>query len=179
MRVKPICFTQNNLLLLCIMQGDCRTYSYCVALSSDQTVVNWNDLLAYARIIPRICHNVNRVCYAFGPAIREPIADVTPTYLTMNVLATLREADHVANKMLRAHGCYGKVAQMPVVLIPVHFDRDPSQRMPSFQHSVVLRPFISQDFMTGLPAVPDVHLPLEVIAFLVLSLTSRSNMMFY
>ena len=53
---------------------------------------------------------------------------------------------------------------MPVVLIPIHFDRDrdSNQRIPSCQHSIVFRPFISQDFMTGLPAIPNKHLPLEV-----------------
>lgn len=44
---------------------------------------------------------------------------------------------------------------MPVVLIPVHFDRDTATRMPSCQRSIVLRPFLTADFMTGLPAVPN------------------------
>jgi GMP synthase (glutamine-hydrolysing) len=82
----------------------------------------------------------------------------------MNVLATLREADFLANKVLRDSGYDKKLAQMPVVLIPIHFDRDrdSNQRIPSCQHSIVFRPFISQDFMTGLPAIPNKHLPLEV-----------------
>ena len=144
-------------------QGDSRTYSYCVALSSDQGPPNWEDLMTYARIIPRVCHNVNRVCYVFGKAIREPVTDVTTTFLTANVISTLREVDFLVNKTLREEGCYKKIAQMPVALIPIHFDRDPSLRTPSCQRSVVLRPFISQDFMTGLPAIPGVHLPQEVI----------------
>lgn len=43
---------------------------------------------------------------------------------------------------------------MPVVLIPIHFDRDPANRIPSCQRSVVLRPFITSDFMTGVPVIP-------------------------
>lgn len=60
---------------------------------------------------------------------------------------------------------YGKnIAQMPVVLIPVHFDRDTATRMPSCQRSIVLRPFLTADFMTGLPAVPNTDmLPLDVV----------------
>lgn len=46
------------------------------------------------------------------------------------------------------------LAQMPVVLIPIHFDREPVNRLPSCQRSIVLRPFISNDFMTGIPAIP-------------------------
>ncbi len=133
-----------------------------MALSSDQAQINWDDLATYARLIPRVCHNVNRVCYVFGKAVREPVTDVTPTYLTNNILATLREADYLANNILRETGCYKKLAQMPVVLIPLHFDRDSSQRIPSCQRSVVFRPFISQDFMTGLPAIPNTHFPQDV-----------------
>ena len=132
-----------------------------MALSSDKPPA-WSDLFEYARLIPRVCHNVNRVCFAFGPAIREQVTDVTPTYLTMNVVATLREADHVTSKVLRDSGCYRSLAQMPVVLIPIHFDRDSTQRMPSCQRSIVLRPFVSSDFMTGVPGVPDVHIPHQV-----------------
>lgn len=132
-------------------------------MSSDQAPPNWEDLATYARIIPRVCHNVNRVCYIFGRAVREPLTDITPTYLTMNVLATLREVDYLANKVLRDSDCYKKIAQMPIVMVPIHFDRDASQRIPSCQRSVVLRPFLSQDFMTGLPAIPDQHLPHEVV----------------
>lgn len=51
---------------------------------------------------------------------------------------------------------------MPVILIPIHFDRDPAIRGPSCQRSVVLRPFKTQDFMTGMPAIPGIDLPLEV-----------------
>lgn len=147
------------------VQGDSRTYSFCLVLSSDQGSPNWEDLATYARIIPRICHNINRVCYAFGTPINETINEITPTHLTINVLATLREADFLANKVLRDSGYDKKLAQMPVVLIPIHFDRDrdSNQRIPSCQHSIVFRPFISQDFMTGLPAIPNKHLPLEVV----------------
>lgn len=47
-----------GLSLSCI-QGDCRTYSYVAALSSDDKVC-YKDLMTLAKLIPRICHNVNR-----------------------------------------------------------------------------------------------------------------------
>ncbi len=50
------------------------------------------------------------------------------------------------------------------VLLPVHFDRSVIERQPSFQRSVVLRPFKSQDFMTGVPGLPGVDIPNEVTA---------------
>jgi GMP synthase (glutamine-hydrolysing) len=54
------------------------------------------------------------------------------------------------------------ISQMPVVLIPIHFDRDYASRAPPCQRSVVLRPFCSQDFMTGTPAIPGHELPMHV-----------------
>ena len=51
---------------------------------------------------------------------------------------------------------------MPIVLIPVHFDRDPIDHIPSCQRSVVIRTFITNDFMTGVPAIPGKHIPVEV-----------------
>lgn len=60
-------------------------------------------------------------------------------------------------------GLYRKISQMPVVLIPVHFDRDPTNRTPSCSRSIVLRPFLTSDFMTGVPAIPgSEQLPLPV-----------------
>lgn len=52
---------------------------------------------------------------------------------------------------------------MPVILLPLHFDRDAALRAPSCQRSVVLRPFITQDFMTGIPAIPGIHIPVDVV----------------
>ncbi|KZS15635.1 putative GMP synthase [Daphnia magna] len=62
--------------------GYCRTYDYCVVLSSDQTQPNWNDLATYARLL-------QRVCYIFGKAVRESVTDVAPTYLTNNIFGDL------------------------------------------------------------------------------------------
>ena len=57
-----------------------------------------------------------------------------------------------------------KISQMPVVLVPIHFDRNPEDRplVPSCQRSVVIRTFITADFMTGIPATPDQHIPSSV-----------------
>ena len=68
-----------------------------------------------------------------------------------------------------SHKCYmdhpwyvtgemGKLSQMPLVLLPVHFDRDAMSHVPSCQHSVVLRTFVTHDFMTGIAATPGTHI---------------------
>ena len=59
-------------------------------------------------------------------------------------------------------GEMNKISQMPLVLIPIHFDRSNIERTTSFQRSVVIRPFVTQDFMTGVPAIPGKDISLDV-----------------
>ncbi|KAK9885455.1 hypothetical protein WA026_010951 [Henosepilachna vigintioctopunctata] len=152
------------------VQGDCRSYSYVVGISSEREP-DWDDMSFLAVLIPRICRNVNRVCYVFGGLVKEPIPDVTTTFLTSNVLSTLRQCDDLAMNILQNSGHMQSISQMPVVLIPLHFDRDQALRIPSCQRSIVLRPFCTQDFMTGLPALPGKQLPLDVVHKIVTEVT--------
>lgn len=141
------------------VQGDCRSYSYVVGLSEEQSKdsfespvnesMKFDHLIVLAKIIPRICHNINRVCYIFGDPVKHPVQDVTQTYLTPQVLSQVREADYVATQILVSRGYANAVSQMPIILIPVHFDRDVVARVQSCQRSVVIRTFITEDFMTG------------------------------
>lgn len=39
----------------------------------------------------------------FGDPVTGPVEDVTPTLLRQNVLATLRQADYLANEILIKH----------------------------------------------------------------------------
>ena len=102
-----------------------------------------------------------RVVYAFGPRIKEPVQEVTSTFLTQGILGTLRECDALAHQVLQSWDST-KISQMPVVLLPLHFDRDSSSHLPSCQHSVVIRTFLTADFMTGVAALPGKELPVEV-----------------
>merc|ERR1719359_1209713 len=79
------------------VQGDGRTYSYPCVLSGS-TPPDWPLLLEFARLIPKVCHNVNRVCYAFGGPAPGPYRGVTA------------------------------------------------------QRSIAIRTFVTNDFMTGVPA---------------------------
>ncbi|KAH9377549.1 hypothetical protein HPB48_013001 [Haemaphysalis longicornis] len=155
--------------------GDRRTYSYVVGLSSVEEPQDWEDMMRLAKLIPKICHNINRVVYVFGGPVAFPVQDVTPTFLTPLVLSTLRQCDYVAQHVLRASGHQGSLSQMPVILLPLHFDRDVVSRQPSCQHSVVVRTFITQDFMTGVPATPNRHLPLDVIKKMVAEIQAVSG----
>ncbi|KAF8561868.1 hypothetical protein P879_02287 [Paragonimus westermani] len=146
------------------VQGDRRTYSYACALSSSSSP-DWDALSFLAHLIPRVCHNINRVVYVFGPQVTHPVNDITVTYLREPVIETLREVDDRVTTVLRCTRALDKVSQLPVVLLPIHFDRDLSQvvALPSVLRSVVLRPIITSDFMTGLAAIPGVHIPEEIV----------------
>ncbi|XP_061162674.1 GMP synthase [glutamine-hydrolyzing]-like [Saccostrea echinata] len=144
------------------VQGDSRTYSYVVGISSDSEP-NWQNLMVLAKLIPRICHNINRVVYIFGGSVRFPVEDITPTYLTNGVLSTLRQSDYLATEVLQATNTTSKLSQMPVIIIPVHFDRDPIKNIPSCQRSIVIRTFITNDFMTGIAATPNKQFPAQVL----------------
>ncbi|XP_055386180.1 GMP synthase [glutamine-hydrolyzing] [Condylostylus longicornis] len=149
------------------VQGDKRTYSYVLGLSSE-TEVNWNDMIFLAKLIPRILHNINRVCYIFGGHVQFPVIDITHTRICRQALAQLRQADYIATDILQKAECVRKIAQMPVVLIPIHFDRDPANRLPSCARSIVLRPFLTSDFMTGVPVIPgSEQLPMNVLETMV------------
>lgn len=81
-----------------ICLGDARTYSYVVGLSSEKSP-DWNDLIFLAKLIPRILHNVNRVCYVFGGPVVHQITDITHTRVSQYALAQIRQADHLATQV--------------------------------------------------------------------------------
>ncbi|XP_071480780.1 GMP synthase [glutamine-hydrolyzing]-like [Diadema antillarum] len=145
------------------VQGDGRTYSYVAGLSTEDETPDWESLMQLAKLIPKICHSVNRIVFIFGEPVVDTLQDVTPTFLTPNVLAMLRQADYHAREELMNSGYYNKISQMPVILVPVHFDRDLVAHQPSCQRSIVIRTFITNDFMTGIPAQPGKHIPEDVI----------------
>lgn len=105
-----------------------------------------------------------RVCWVFGDTVQYAINDITPTTLNPQVLSILREADSRAQTILHESNYHKKVSQMPVILIPIHFDRDVvlRQPQPSCQYSIVLRTFVTEDFMTGVPVTINNQIPSEV-----------------
>ena len=154
------------------VQGDCRSYSYVVGLSEDgiaekdetenEITEKFEALARLAKLIPRICHNINRVCYIFGGPVNNPVQTITHTTLTPTVIQQLQEADAIATDALAREGYTKKVSQMPIILIPIHFDREIVSRHQSSQRSVVIRTFITEDFMTGVPAIPNRQIPFKV-----------------
>merc|ERR1712048_192305 len=147
------------------VQGDGRTYSYPCVLSGPSTP-DWPLLLEFARLIPKVCHKVNRVCYAFGGPAHGPYTSITPTFPGHEALDQLREADAVVNQALIKHDLTTKLSQVPVVSFPVDFSSNSASS--SSKRSIAIRTFITNDFMTGVPAEPGTeYMPLAVLAEMV------------
>lgn len=135
------------------VQGDRKSYSYLVGLSGR---ADWEPLLELAKEIPKQFFKVNRVVYIFGAPIQGPIKEITPTCLTQDVIQQIRQADNIVNQVLVKRNLTRNVSQVPVVSFPVHFGK-PGNR------SIGIRPFISPDFMTGVPAIPGKDIPEEAL----------------
>lgn len=72
----------------------------------------WEGLFLWAKVIPRLCHNINRVVYAFGGKVDRRISQITPTLLCPPVLDQLRAADCVVNDLLREYTLLRSLSQV-------------------------------------------------------------------
>lgn len=147
------------------VQGDVRTYSYIVGLTGPQ---NWEELSTIALKIPASFKNVNRIVYMFDglnnsgqtetskPQIITEFKEITPTTLTPESVAQVRHADQIVNEVLAENNLFRSISQVPVVSFPVHFGT-PGNR------SIGIRTLITNDFMTGVPALPGREMPLEAL----------------
>lgn len=148
------------------VQGDSRSYSALVALSCDG-IPDWPELLETAKMIPKKVHGVNRVVYAFGPRIRSPaLTRITPTTLTPDAILQLQQADDLVNQILLKYNLLRALSQVPVILFPVDFEVEGSR-------GICIRTFITNDFMTGVPALPGKSIPLEAVLEMVSSITTN------
>ncbi len=129
------------------IKGDDRSVDYAAVIVGEP---EWEKLSEIADDMPRVIHGVNRVYYLCGktPEKFDPSKCITPTHLTQEALDQLREADALVNAVQEMHEIDSRqIAQFPVSLLPVNFGK-PGTR------TIALRPFITQDFYTGLPAIP-------------------------
>lgn len=147
------------------VQGDGRSYAHLVAISCKQpeakgglalTAAQWAELAEFAKVIPGRVHSVNRVCVLFGATVSGLVEDITPTTLVQPTVRKLQLADDIVTQTMKKHNLFRKLAQVPVVLFPCPFG------VPG-AHSIGIRTFITNDFMTGTPAIPGRQLPIEAV----------------
>lgn len=147
------------------VQGDGRTFSYLVGLSgafnaskndSKSSQIDWDSLFELARSIPKRVHQVNRIVYLFGQPIQNQEKEVTKTWLIPEVVDQLREADDITNQTLRKYDLLKTLSQVPVTSFPIGFGT-------AGNRSIGIRTFITNDFMTGIPATPGKEMPFTAL----------------
>jgi GMP synthase (glutamine-hydrolysing) len=139
------------------VQGDGRSYSYLAGMSGK---ADWSELERLARLVPKKVHKVNRVVYIFGERVTGPITEITPTHITPETLAQLRQADAIVNDILHQHDLQRSISQVPVISFPVSFGHHGNR-------SIGIRTLITRDFMTGIPALPGRDIPVQVLESMV------------
>lgn len=135
------------------VQGDGRTYNYCAALSGSK---NWDQLEKIAREIPRTIHQINRIVYMSGEPISEPVKEITPTHLTLEVLDQLREAHSIVDQVLREFEIYNDITEVPVISVPLPFGK-------AGNRSIAIRTIITNDYMTGRIARINQEFPVQAL----------------
>jgi len=137
------------------VQGDARSYKNVVALSGTR---DWEELGKLALEIPRNVHGVNRVVYVFGEKLLKPVqTGLTKTLLNRDSITQLQSADEIVNQVLLKFDLVKKLSQVPVILTPTDFDEEGKR-------SIVIRTFITNDFMTGVAAIPGTeYMPEEAL----------------
>lgn len=135
------------------VQGDGRTYSYLAGITG---TTDWPALLQLARSIPKTLHNVNRIAYFFGGSFENFLPTITATHLDRESLDQLRAADAIVNELLLKHNLIKSISQVPVTLFPVDFGVTGNR-------CIGIRTFITNDFMTGVPALPGKEMPEKVL----------------
>jgi GMP synthase (glutamine-hydrolysing) len=146
------------------VQGDGRTYSYVAALSCNTSynaleLHDWENIMQLARELPKHVHEINRVAYMFGPAVSKSIKSITPTFISEGTIDQLQHADKAVSDTLFQYDLLTSLSQVPVISIPVDVD---SVQNPT-KHSIVIRTFITNDFMTGVPATPHKEMPAQAL----------------
>ena len=134
------------------VQGDGRTYAHCVGLTVKDTIkkredIPWPELYEMAKNIPRKILGINRCVFMYGKELNGKQQDVTKTYLKEDVIEQLRKCDRIVNDKLYEYNLVSKLSQVPVILYPSNFGcKEDNAR------SICIRTFITNDFMTGVPA---------------------------
>ncbi len=157
------------------VQGDGRTYSYVAALSCERDAlsfapVEWEEIINLARELPKYVHQINRVVWMFGAPVSVSVTSITPTLLTPDTVAQLQIPDAIVSQAIIRHNLGTVLSQVPVILVPVDCEA------PNHQggRCITIRTFITNDFMTGIPATPGKELPLEALKEMVTEVEAQT-----
>ncbi|MEG0770840.1 MAG: glutamine-hydrolyzing GMP synthase [Clostridia bacterium] len=122
------------------VQGDCRSYRFLSVLYGLGTDVDFDIVYSMAKVIPNSVDFINRCAYLLN---KKEVSDITvyETYINEKNVSLLQEIDYMVTKVLNTK----KISQAFAVLIPAGSNGK--------KLSVAIRAFVTNDFMTGRPAI--------------------------
>ena len=122
------------------VQGDERSYSQLLAVEGIGDAEATGN---FARRVTNVQRSINRVAAIVFRRDGRSFADfaIHPALLTRERIAKLRAADDRVTRVVRAHGLYDAIWQLPVAMLPLGLGAG--------RESIVLRPVNSRDGMTA------------------------------
>ena len=122
------------------VQGDCRSYRNLAIMSGNGLDLNWNNITTKAKEITDKVHSLNRVAYVLNKNEIQKDIECFEMKINDSNVEMLREIDSIVTSNLKN----SKASQTFAVLIPVGKTK---------KYSIAIRTFVTNDFMTGRPAV--------------------------
>jgi GMP synthase (glutamine-hydrolysing) len=122
------------------VQGDCRSYRYLSAIYGKGMDIDFSELYMAAREIPNSLNFINRTAYVLNKANVDELTTYEMKINHQNA-ALLKEIDYKVTRVLSDK----RISQAFAVLLPVGSNGK--------KFSAAIRAFVTNDFMTGRPAI--------------------------
>lgn len=123
------------------VQGDFRSYRNLAVISAkNNEISNWEEIHRLARLIPSEINFINRVAFILNKKDLIENIIVRENYINSENIELLRELDFIIRDNLK----YSRIDQVLSILLPIGVKK---------KYSIVIRTFITNDFMTGRPAI--------------------------
>ena len=158
------------------VQGDRRTARHLVTATSESGSPDMQLIKELADTIPNVVHGVSRIAVLSGSKLDGIVEapqgglindSLTSTMIDKENIALWKQVDAVGRRVIKKYGLDNTlvISQIPIILTALNFGVDGD-------HMVGVRPFMTEDYMTGVAAVPgSSDLPMEAYLELVAELS--------
>lgn len=144
------------------VQGDCRSYRHLSVLWGDGAHLNWDEVYSLSKKITNKFDIINRVAYILNRCRLGRDIVCHSMYINEEDIELIREIDYIVTSSLNAT----KISQSFAVLLPIGVEK---------KRSVVIRTFVTNDFMTGRPAMIGTELTFEMLQQLSEKISTNFN----
>jgi len=142
------------------VQGDYRSYRHLSLIWGKGIDLEWDKVYKIGSELPNRATDINRVAYVLNMGCIVSPIKCHEMYINKENLDLLRELDHVVTGYLNRP----PISQVLAVLVPIGIEN---------KYSVAIRTIITNDFMTGRPAIIGKDIEKDLIAQLTDELDSK------